>query len=99
MEVDIDSITQTSASVKITPPSEGGPFVRYVLAVCPKPRSGAPNWDACPPTSCQPNEVEACPITGLAAGTSYVVSGVAFTAEDVATIRSAADEFATRPWP
>lgn len=93
--VNADSITQTSATVKITPPSGGGPFVKYVLAVCPKPQSGAPNWDACPQTNCQPNQVAACPIAGLAAGPAYLVSGVAFTADDVASARSAADAFTT----
>ncbi|PRW44907.1 fibronectin isoform X1 [Chlorella sorokiniana] len=94
-----DSVTQSSASIKITPPSEGGPFAKYVLSVCTKPRSGAPNWDACPQTTCSPSQVAGCPVSGLNSNTAYVVSGVAFTADGVATIRSAAAAFSTLPWP
>ncbi len=94
-----ESETQNSAEIRINPPSEGGPFAKFVLAVCPKPRSGAPNWDACPQVQCTTSQVAACPVSGLSANTAYIVSGIAFTADDVATIRSAANDFTTLPWP
>ena len=99
MSVVTDSETQSSASIKINPPSDGGPFAKYVLSVCPKPRSGTPNWDACPQTNCSPSQVAGCLVSGLSANTAYVVSGVAFTADNVVTIRSASADFTTLPWP
>lgn len=93
------SVTQTSAAFKISPPSEGGPYTTYVLSVCPKPASGAPNWDACPKVNCLATQLASCNVSGLAAGTAYVVSGVASNAYGVTSIRSSAAGVTTLPWP
>ncbi|KAI7845333.1 hypothetical protein COHA_001174 [Chlorella ohadii] len=93
-----ESETQSSAEIRINPPSEGGPFAKFVLSVCPKPARGAPNWDACPQTTCLPAQAAACPISGLAANSDYTVSAMAY-AGDTTTIRSAADDFSTLAWP
>lgn len=98
VSVNVDSVTQTSATVKLNPPSEGGPFSRFVLSVCPKPASSTPNWDTCPQTTCLPAQAAACPISGLAASSDYTVSAMAY-AGNTTTIRSAADDFSTLPWP
>ena len=90
--------TQTSTTVKITPPAQGRPFERFVLAVCPKPASGAPDWPSCPQVVCLPAQATACPVGGLAASTSYAVSALAVSSTTIAQ-RSAASDFATLPWP
>lgn len=89
------SITRTSASIQITPPAEGGPFDQFLLAVCPPPKSGAPAWDAAPQVTCAPSHVAGCLVSGLAENSSYVVSGVAYTADGVASARSSAASFNT----
>jgi len=96
--VNAASITQTSATININPPSEGGPFDRFVLSACAKPTSDTPNWDASPQTTCLPAQAAACPISGLAASSDYTVSAMAY-AGNTTTIRSAADDFSTLPWP
>lgn len=97
MTVDDALTTQTSAVAVITPP-EGGPWGTYVLSVCPKPPSGAPNWDACPKTTCTAAQVAACPIAGLSAGALYTLSGVALRG-DTSSVRSTPDDFSTPAWP
>lgn len=99
MSLNAGSVTQTSAAFKISPPSEGGPYTTYVLSVCPKPSSGAPNWDACPKTTCLSSQLASCKVSGLTAGTAYVVSGVASTTDGVTSVRSTAASLTTLPWP
>ena len=82
----------------IDPPDIGGPYDRYILSVCPKPPSGAPNWDACPKTTCLAAQVAACPLAGLSAGKTYTISGVAMQGETT-SVRSSASDFSTPAWP
>lgn len=92
------SVTQTSVTVKINAPAEGGPYDSFVISVCPKPRSGTPNWDACPQTTCLPSQADACLVNDLAANTNFTMSAIAVSGE-TASIRSNAADFATLPWP
>lgn len=99
IEVPTQSITPTGATAKMSANAKGGPYERFVLAVCPKPASGAPNWDKCPSTTCLLAQAAACPIGNLSPGRKYTVSAVAYTADDTASGRSAAVDFTTQPWP
>lgn len=90
--------TQTSTTVKITPPTQGGPFERFVLALCPKPASSTPDWPSCPQVICLPAQAAACPVSGLTASKGYTVSALAVSSTTIAQ-RSAASDFATLPWP
>lgn len=96
--VNAASITQTAATVRMSAPSVGGPFDKFVLAVCRKPASGAVNWAVCPQSTCLAAQAAACPITGLSANSSFAVSAVAYSGT-TPTIRSSADNFATLVWP
>ncbi|PRW45179.1 lactation elevated 1 [Chlorella sorokiniana] len=92
------SATQTTVTVKINPPAEGGPYDTFLLSVCLKPASGQPNWDACPTTTCLPSQVSGCLVSGLAANRNYTVSAIAISGE-TSSVRSNAADFTTLPWP
>ena len=86
-------------TVKINPPSEGGPYDSFLLSVCLKAKNGGtPDWDTCPTTTCLPSQVSGCLVSGLAANTNYTVSAVAISGE-TSSVRSNAADFTTLPWP
>lgn len=87
---------QTTTTVKITPPVSGGPFDKFVVAVCPAGTN--PNWASCPLFECSPAQIAACPITGLTPATDYQVSVVAVAGAQISQ-RSNIAPFTTLPWP
>ena len=98
LEATADAATPTSLTVKIKHPPEGGPFDRYIVAVCRKPQSGAPKWDQCPSSTCLPSQASSCTIAGLAPNTAYVLSAVAWAGE-TASSRSDVLAASTPPYP
>lgn len=93
MDVNDPATTQTSTTVKLTPP-DGGPFDKFILTVC---RVGAQPAD-CKDFTCAPAQVAACPITGLTDNTSYTVTAVAVKGADTSAA-GGPDTFSTLPYP
>lgn len=98
VEASSGAVTQTTATVKINPPPEGGPYDSFVLYVCRKPLTGTPNWDTCPTTTCLPSQVNGCVVSGLDARTNYTMTAIAVNGE-TSSIRSSPADFTTLAWP
>jgi hypothetical protein len=83
-------INTSTATVAITPPSNGGPWVAYELQLCPDPGS-----TGCQTFSCTAAQVDSCPLTGLDPDTQYRVVAVALDALDNKSPSSNTDTFTT----
>ena len=94
MTVNAATVTDTSASVTVTPPAgtSATDFDRFVVEVCP-----AGTTSDCPTTNCTPSAATACTVKvdGLTGGTSYSVRAAAVKGSATG-LQSEAVQFTTR---